>query len=419
MVTICRLIVTFALGFHLVSGGGNKLPIERDTIKVENPQNYYNFGKVIGKGKFSYVKEVTEKATNKLYAAKIIHFRDKDEAVFAAREYDMMVYLAKNGLGSKQGIPMLHEAYLVRHYLVIIMELCAGSELLQYAQQLKTEDDVRSLVKRLVEILSVLHSKGITHLDVRPSNIRLINNEVSGMRLLDYNSAHGKGTKPLTEDVFGDTEFAAPEGLSFESVTPKADMFELGEVAYVLLTGESPFFDSHENRVDSHARHIEYHWPPSAGALTTEAKEFVKNLLIRVPENRLTALAALEHNWLTSSSSKFAGVRLGSDYRKTLERTDKRLLEEEGEEYLEASCVFVTFDEPDTEEEGDDDDYGRLYKEEPHQKPVLPVKPLPLLTVSGVLAVGGIFSLFLLAVIWRRGGVVHRPVALEGQTGLE
>merc|ERR1711920_685943 len=160
-------------------------------------------------------------------------------------------------------------------------------------------------------------------------------------------------------------------------------------------------------------------FPPSAGVLTTEAKDFVKKLLIRAPENRLSALAALEEKWFTSSSSKSAGVRLGNEYRKTLERTDKRLLEEEKEEYLEASCVFVTYDEPDTEEENDDDSFGRLYKEEPHQKPVLPVNPLPLLTVSGVLAVGGIFSLFLLAVIWRRGGVVHRPLALEGQTVLE
>lgn len=409
----------FAWGFHLVSGWGKgKLPIQRDTIKVENPENFYNFGKVIGKGKMSYVKEVTEKATNKVYAAKIIHFTDKDEAVFATREYDMMVYLAKHGLGSKQGIPMLHEAYLVRHYLIIIMDLCAGSELLQYAQHVKTEDEVRSLVKRLLEILSELHSKGIAHLDVRPSNIRLINNEVSEMRLLDYNSAHFKGTQAM--DIFGDTEFAAPEGLAFDYVTPEADMFTVGEVAYILLTGESPFFDSHENRVDQHAQSVEWHFPPSAGVLTTEAKDFVKKLLIRAPENRLSALAALEEKWFTSSSSKSAGVRLGNEYRKTLERTDKRLLEEEKEEYLEASCVFVTYDEPDTEEEeNDDDNFGRLYKEEPHQKPVLPVNPLPLLTVSGVLAVGGIFSLFLLAVIWRRGGVVHRPLALEGQTVLE
>jgi len=288
----------------------------------------------------------------------------------------------------------------------------------------RTEDNVRSLVKRLVEILGELHAKKIAHLDVRPSNIRLMDNQISGMRLLDYNSAQTLGTSLVTADLFGDTELTAPEGLNFDKASTASDMFVVGEMAFILLTGKSPFFAEDENRINRLVQEDRGAFPESADHLTSEAKDFVKKLLIRAPEFRLTAHQALQHKWLSSNNNKFKGVQLPKGYWKHLDKTDERLRMEEVQEYVHASFAFHTFDEPDTEEEDDDDDDDaedeRLYKEEPHGKPVLPVKPLPLLTATGVLAVGGIVSFLLLAVIWRRRGVVHyRPVALEGQQGLE
>ena len=95
-----------------------KLPIERDGIKPENPEKYYEFGDEIGRGKFAVVKQVVSKTSGQKFAAKIIKF-DSESLKFAIREYDLMV----GGKLEHKGSVKLHEAYLVRKYLILILEL--------------------------------------------------------------------------------------------------------------------------------------------------------------------------------------------------------------------------------------------------------------------------------------------------------
>jgi len=94
-----------------------KIPIERDGIKAENPEKYYQFGDEIGRGKFAVVQEVTSKTSGQKFAAKIIKF-DSESIKFAIREYDFMM----SGKLDSKGTVKLHEAYLVRKYLILIMD---------------------------------------------------------------------------------------------------------------------------------------------------------------------------------------------------------------------------------------------------------------------------------------------------------
>ena len=70
------------------------------------------------RGKFSVVRKCVKKDTGEEYAAKIIKF-DEETVKFAVREYDLMV----SGRLNHKGLVQLHEAYIVRKYLVLIMEL--------------------------------------------------------------------------------------------------------------------------------------------------------------------------------------------------------------------------------------------------------------------------------------------------------
>ena len=70
------------------------------------------------KGKMSYVKIATSKTDGSKYAAKMIYF--DDDVKFAIREYDLMV--DENKLNHK-GLVRMKEAYMVRKYLIIIMDL--------------------------------------------------------------------------------------------------------------------------------------------------------------------------------------------------------------------------------------------------------------------------------------------------------
>jgi len=338
-----------------MSKKGNKLPIEREGIKPENPEKYYEFGDEIGRGKFAVVQEVVSKVDGKKYAAKIIKF-DSDSLKFAIREYDLMV----SGKLDSQGTVKLHEAYLVRKYLIIIMDLIDGKTLLDKVSHMHsiTEDDVAGFIRQLCEILKEWHSKNVVHLDLRPTNIRFAN--ARDLKILDYNSCRHIANKKAGEvvDVIGDTEFCAPEMLNFDPVLPGSDMWTIGVLTYVLLSGISPFFYEDEDKVIASVQKVKWKFDQAAfEGVTSEAKDFIKKLFIRIPEQRLTAEDALKHKWL---SNDYQPMRKKStlSIQDVMVETDERLYSEEEEEYIEASLTFRTFEEEEYEspEESDEDE---------------------------------------------------------------
>lgn len=333
-----------------------KYPIERDGIMNENPENHYEFGDEIGRGKFSVVKKCVHKKTGEEYAAKIIKF-DDETVKFAVREYDVM----NSGKMHHKGLVQLHEAFLVRKYLILILELAAGQTLLTYMSKRHslTEDDVAHIIRQLCEVLADLHSQNIVHLDIRPTNIRMASIGSKEIKLLDFNSSRMIANKFAGEvvDVIGDTEFCAPEMLTFDPVLPGSDMWSVAIIMYILLSGISPFFNEDEDKVVENVQKVKWEFDETAfERITTEAKDFIMKCLKRGAEMRMTSQAALDHPWL---SNAFSRARKNSQIRPLeLKNTDKRLYSEEEEEYIEASLVLRTFDESEYEspEESDDED---------------------------------------------------------------
>merc|ERR1712142_343639 len=350
----------------MVRSKKNKLPIEREGIKAENPESYYTLADgEIGRGKFSVVKKATCKKTGKTYAAKIIRF-DDENIRYAIREYDLMsgnLQKLEENETLKRSLPFLHETYLVRKYLILIMDLCDGRTLLEYfsSKHSITEDDVAVVVRWLRQVLKELHSNNVVHLDIRPTNIRMTS--LNDMKLLDFNSARHLANKKAGEvvDVIGDTEFCAPEMLSFDRVQPGSDIWSVAVIMYILLSGISPYFYEDESKVSSQVEKCIYDVDDNLETVSAEAKDFIKKIFKRAPEMGLTAEKALQHPWL---SVDYAPTRKNSKIvqQDRIKETDERLLSEEEEEYIEASFVFRTFEEPEyispESSEGEDEDEG-------------------------------------------------------------
>jgi len=330
---------------------GNKIPIDRDGIKCENPEKYYEFNDdEIGRGRFSVVKVCTKKADGSKYAAKIIKF-DSESLKFAIREYDMMT----GGRLNHFGLAQLHEAYVVRKYLILIMELVEGNTLLDQIshRHTLTEDDVSQVVRQILEILVHMADGNIAHLDLRPTNIRVQGKDV---KIVDYNSCRSVfNRKEEVADVIGDSEFCAPEMLSFNSVVPETDMWAVGVITYVLLSGISPFFhkdaaeDQQEDQIIDSITNVKWEFDKSAfETISSDAKEFIMKCLVKSPKSRLNARDALKEDFFKMEkaeqrkNSKITAMEM-------MQKTDKRLFEKEEEEYIEASLVFRTFEEEEYE----------------------------------------------------------------------
>ncbi|HEU4631349.1 MAG TPA: serine/threonine-protein kinase [Gemmatimonadaceae bacterium] len=90
--------------------------------------------------------------------------------------------------------------------------------------------------------LAYAHAQGVVHRDVKPDNILL--ERGSGRALLtDFGIAHVQETTVLTDEqqVMGTAHFMSPEQAAGESLDGRSDLYALGVVGYLMLTGRLPF----------------------------------------------------------------------------------------------------------------------------------------------------------------------------------
>lgn len=116
-------------------------------------------------------------------------------------------------------------------------------------------------MREVLKALEYLHRRNIAHLDIKPQNILLNTGDLEGenvdrddltyfdsnaplsdgLKLCDFGFARAiEGTKNVCE-IQGTPDFVAPEIVQYEPLSLKTDIWSIGVLAYVLLTGFSPF----------------------------------------------------------------------------------------------------------------------------------------------------------------------------------
>ncbi len=125
------------------------------------------------------------------------------------------------------------------------------------------------------------------------------------------------------EDVrilFGTPEFVSPEVINYEPVTTTSDMWSVGVVCYVLLSGLSPFMGDSDVETFANISGIAYDFDDEAfDPITEEARDFIRRLLVKDQRKRLSASDCLGHPWLAQvgRTSKGAFAELNTDKLKS------------------------------------------------------------------------------------------------------
>ncbi|MBI4910520.1 MAG: protein kinase [Acidobacteria bacterium] len=131
----------------------------------------------------------------------------------------------------------------------LTMELLAGETLA--ARLGKTERirqaEAESIFRQILAGVSAAHDKRIVHRDLKPGNVMLTNSG-SGVRaiVMDFGLAwtedegHVRGATTPSQTVLGTPDYMAPEQVAGTAVTPAADVYALGLIAFELFTGKVP-----------------------------------------------------------------------------------------------------------------------------------------------------------------------------------
>src|SRR5262249_54659132 len=130
-----------------------------------------------------------------------------------------------------------------RPYLV--MEYIPGQSLQQKLDAtgpLEAPEMLR-LAEQIARGLAAAHAQGLIHRDVKPGNILLEQGLETKVKLTDFGLARAADDASLTQSgvVAGTPLYMAPEQARGDSIAPRADLFSLGSVFYVMLTGRPPF----------------------------------------------------------------------------------------------------------------------------------------------------------------------------------
>ncbi len=151
------------------------------------------------------------------------------------------------GMLNHAHIIALYDAGMEGDLCYIVMEYVDGDTLLPWTRKSGPRMKLSSCVELLTscaQALAYSHSRGVLHRDIKPSNIMLTSEAVP--KIMDFSIAEvmGGGAENATTAV-GSPLYMPPEQVMRQQLTPAADLYAIGAVAYQLLTGEPPFMATH------------------------------------------------------------------------------------------------------------------------------------------------------------------------------
>lgn len=292
---------------------------------------YTSTGEILGEGSFGLVKTYRNLITNKEYAVKVIEKQARKSRNKVLKEIEICHHC--------QGHPnvlQLNEYFEEDERFFVIFEKmeCSLLKAIERRSYL-TEQEASVVVKDVASALSFLHKKGIAHRDLKPENI-LCSSAVllSPVKICDFDLGSGihvssRRTTPITtpelQSPVGSAEFMAPEVVDVWqdlawSYDKRCDLWSLGIIMYILLCGYAPFYGNCgkgcgwedggacefcQDVLFNCIKEGIYGFPdPEWIGISSDAKDLIRNLLVKNPLMRYSAEKVLQHPWITTKSSQ-------------------------------------------------------------------------------------------------------------------
>lgn len=209
--------------------------------------------------------------------------------------------------GKHPNVVACYEVYEDERFIYLVLELLTGGPMLRrvaneqiYARY--CENDIATIVRDLVKGLAHLHELGIAHRDVKPENVLFASDTMDPLvKLTDFGIAQSYCLTNSARDMVGTPLYVAPEVLLRRPYGCQADMWSLGVLVHILLTGYPPFDHDDLVQLVNMVKYEPFRMDGDEWLLVSDAaRDFVGRLLTREVGRRLTAKQALAHPWLSS-----------------------------------------------------------------------------------------------------------------------
>lgn len=268
----------------------------------------YDVVKVIGHGSISTISKIKKKVLDE---KGMRTSKTKIDTYYALKEIDMSI--VENHLMEEleneinllkaldhPNIIKVYETYKLKKRKAIVMELCSGGDL--YTRNPYSEKQAAKIVKECLSAVAYLHSRNVIHRDIKYENIMFESEQPDArVKLIDFGLSKSFMRK---SDVFTErvgTLYTMSPQVVQGVYTAQADLWSMGVVAFMLLSGsDPPFWGNNPQEIVSKVIYGTFKFKGKIWkSRSLECKDFVKSLIKMDPKIRLTAFEALKHNWMS------------------------------------------------------------------------------------------------------------------------
>ena len=272
-------------------------PTFRDEINIRpitEFKNEFHIEKKLGAGAFAEVYRAERRNDNADFAVKII---DRSQATNPQRIWAEVRIQQKL---DHPNIIKLFKTFADKYHVVLILEFARGGEL--YEKLLENESyaecDAVNIIKHTLQALEYLHENGIVHRDVKPENILFADKEDKNPKLGDFGLSGIMKENSLMNTCAGTPIFMAPEVIKGTGYNTSCDLWSVGVMTYLLLTGKLPFNGENPYNLFKEICSAKFEFCEEFNVISDEAKSFIKKLIVLDPAKRYTAAEALKDPWL-------------------------------------------------------------------------------------------------------------------------
>uniref|UniRef100_A0A667XEU6 Protein kinase D4 n=1 Tax=Myripristis murdjan TaxID=586833 RepID=A0A667XEU6_9TELE len=291
---------------------------------------------VLGSGQFGVVYGGTHRQSGRPVAIKVI-----DKTRFPTKqERQLRNEVAILQSLSHPGVVLLEGMFETVEHVFVVMEKLHGDMLEMILSSEKgrlPERNTRFLVIQILEALRYLHLKHIAHCDLKPENVLLASADpFPQVKLCDFGFARIIGEKSFRRSVVGTPAYLAPEVISSCGYNRSLDMWSVGVIMYVSLSGTFPFNEDED--IGQQITNAAFMYPRQPwSTISLEAVSLISNLLQVSVRRRFSVGKALGHRWLQD-------FQLWCDLREFEQRMSWRYLTHQGDEerwrrYAQEKCL--------------------------------------------------------------------------------
>lgn len=290
--------------------------------RAEFKEKYSITPKKLGMGAVGSVFEGIALSSQKKVAVKII-YKSKDPIQMASlvtnltREIKVMKQLS---LHYHRNIMQFYDYFEERNRFIIVLENATGGDLFdRILHKTKyTEHDARDLFRTLSLALSFLHRLRILHRDIKPENVLMASKESdSDIKIADFGLAIilPENVTHITTDPIGSTQYMAPEILSGKLYSFPADIWSLGVLLFIILSGTFPFDDEVDTLLIAKIKQGNCEFLPEYwDGISPEAIDLIQSILRVNPAERFSFDQILAHPWMVSSEDDLLEKELAAAF---------------------------------------------------------------------------------------------------------